>query len=168
MKQNFTIFFLLLLISCAPKITPIKGDYLNKPYSITSDQNKDAIWDKIIDLFAQKGISIKLVDRSSGLIVSDKTALTYSWEDTKGALVKKDAWVVIPKVFDRGSMKLIKPSIIIGDWNIRIKATPDNKTAINVNLVNIRGSYLLDSHTEVPIDGKSTGAFEQMIADNIK
>ena len=161
----------LLFTGCANKIAPLKGKYLDKPFEIVSDKNKDQVWDKLIDFFAQKGLSIKIIDRSSGLIISDKSALTYSLEDSKGNLIDPNAWIAIEKVYNVGANKIIKPSSVSGDWNVRIKELPNNKTSINVNLVNIKAKQVSVSKygvVEFEIKALSTGNFENLIAEQIK
>lgn len=173
LKLLFPTFALaiFLLMGCAIKTIPIKGKYLETPYEAISNKSKDQVWDKIIDFYAQKGLSIRIIDKSSGLIISDKTALTWTFEDSKGNLTNPDAWIVIEKSIDPGANKVIKPASVSGDWNIRIKALPDNKTSINVNVVNIKaksgakGNY---GGNEYDIKAFSTGNFEKLITDQIK
>ncbi|MEJ7739596.1 MAG: hypothetical protein WKF97_19400 [Chitinophagaceae bacterium] len=159
------------MTGCAYKITPLKGLYSDKPFEIVSDKSKDRVWDKLIDFFAQKGLSIKIIDRRSGLIISDKSALTWTFEDSKGKLINPSAWIVIEKTVDPGPNKVIKPSSVAGDWNVRIKDLPNNKTVINVNLVNIRAKRESVSKygiSEYEIKALSTGNFEKLISDIIK
>jgi hypothetical protein len=166
-----TTIISLFFTSCANKITPLKGMYLDKPYEIVSEKTKDQVWDKLIDFFAQKGLSIRIIDRSSGLIISDKSALTYSLEDSKGNLIDPTAWIAIEKVYNVGANKIITPSSVSGDWNVRIKELPNNKTSINVNLVNIKAKQVSVSKygvAEFEIKAKSTGNFEKLIAEQIK
>ena len=166
-----TIVATVLLTGCAYKITPLKGSYSDKPFEITSDKSKDQVWDKLIDFFAQKGLSIKIIDRSSGLIISDRSSLTWTFEDSKGKLIDPTAWIVIEKNVDPGPNKVIKPSSVAGDWNVRIKELPNNKTVINVNLVNIKAKKEFSSKygsSEYEIKALSTGNFEKIISDIIK
>lgn len=169
-------FLLLVLIaflfnSCAPKVYTLKGSYPAPPIVYHSDQPFEKVWSNLIDLFAQNGIPIQLVDKSSGLIISGAASLTWSFEDKTGVLVKKDAWVVLPKIIDRGNNKVIKPNNVYGSWNIRIK-DDSGKTSINTNLYNISASYgSLAAYAKNSItiaDGKSTGIFEKFIFEKIK
>jgi hypothetical protein len=164
---------LLSLIGCTTtKIVPLKGVYENKPFEIISDTPKDQVWDKIIDFFAQNGLSIKIIDRSSGLIISDRSSLNWTFENNNGELIKPLASVVIEKIIDIGTKKPIRPSSVTGDWNIRIKQLPDNKTSINVNLLHIEATgYTIkfgEGVTQYAIKGKSTGNFEKLISDKVK
>lgn len=177
MRQTFILLFALTLLSgCASvKIIPLKNTYQTKPYEAVSDNNKDVVWDKIVDFFAQNGLSIKLIDRSSGLIVSEATALTFTHEDSKGQLIHPDSWVVLVSVYDAANKKYIQPNVVIGEWNIRIKEIPGNKTNVNVNLVNIRYSSpntdpLLPAQLKYvsKFEAQSTGKFEDKIFNIVK
>src|SRR5689334_11939981 len=110
------ILLAIVLSSCFVKVIPLKGQYPDKPYMDTTNLSKDAVWEKVIDFFAQKGLPIKLVDRSSGLIISEKTSLITSYEDTKGFPAKKEAWVVIPKMIDPNSRKPLPIYPVVGEW----------------------------------------------------
>ena len=170
---TLTVVLSFILTGCAVnKIVPLKGTYMDKPFEIITDTPKDQVWDKIIDFFAQNGLSIKIIDRSSGLIISDKSSLNWTFEDAKGKLYKPLASVVIEKVVDAGTKKAIRPASVTGDWNIRIKQLSDNKTSINVNLVHIEATgysvKFTTGVTQFSIKGLSTGNFEKLIADKIK
>ncbi len=165
--------FLLLLSACSVKMIPIKGNYPSTPIIYTSEKTKDAIWDNLIDFFAQNGLSIKIIDRSSGLIIASSTALVWTYEDKKGVVYNKTAWVVLPKMYDQGQDKVLKPDAVTGEWNVRLKET-DGKTSININLVNIQeihyavSGYYGHSQETKALAGRTTGKFEQMIYDRIK
>jgi hypothetical protein len=170
-KLIFT-FSIMSLLSCSPKIIPLKGSYPATPIIQYSSNSIVDVWDKIIDFFAQKGLAIKIIDKSSGLIVSDATELTWTFENKEGKPNHPDRWVAIPKVIAPGADRATSPSSVRGEWNVRIKKAGD-KTSINVNLVNIEervvtGSYASSSLTYTRVDGKSTGVFEKMIYEAIK
>ncbi len=168
----FIIAFLFLFTSCiATKKVSLKGQYLSTPYEVISENSKDVVWDKLIDVFAQKGLAIKVIDKSSGLIVSEESALQWSFEDAKGRLINKKAWVVLPQTIDKATYKPFKPYQVLGGWNVRIKETPEKKAIINVNLVNIKEVYSSSSPlsgTVASTGAVSTGKFEEIIADLIK
>ena len=171
-----------LLSSCSVKVLPIKGSYPTQPIIVTSDKPVGEIWDRLIDLFAQNGLSIKLIDKSSGLIISDNSAITATWENKDLTLHHPNAYIVTAKYFDgnahaeAGVTQLVtnkaslkKPSICRGEWNVRIKASGTG-TLINVNLVNVKyedfdgKGMVLKNLTYF----RSTGKFEKLIADTIK
>lgn len=167
----FIAIISITLFSClAGKNFPIVGNY-DSQTKFESQKSFDEVWSNIIDLFAEKGIAIKVIDRSSGLIASEKTDFLtrYSFEEA-GVLKKKGAWIVLSSI-KAGGME-IKPQVVNAEWNIRIKKSSSG-TIVNVNLVNIQastysppGQYVAE-HTYV-FDGKSTGVFEKMIFDIIK
>lgn len=168
------IALIILLSSCATNYYPVSGSYLIAPFSITSNNSKEVVWDKIIDLFAQKGLPIKIIDKSSGLIISEKSTFFTTTETKQGMLVNKNAWLVVPGRFDsikKVYYKKTNAENLIAEWNVRIKDAPDNKTIVNVNIVNIK-DIVTDSHgfTREIIynNAKSTGVFENLIADLVK
>src|SRR5690349_8549429 len=117
MEKLLSIIILsVTIVSYAPKVYNLKGSYPAPPIIYHSEQSFEKVWSNVIDLFAQKGIPIQLVDKSSGLIISGTSSLIWSFEDKNGSLTKKDAWVVLPKIIDRGSNKLIKPVNVYGTW----------------------------------------------------
>lgn len=167
------IAFMFLLISCAPKIIPLTRDVTGGPYIAHSNSNKDVVWDKIIDLFAQKGLPIKIIDRSSGLIISDRSLFPITIEKKDGSLKDSTAYFVIPKMKNQGSGKY-EPAFndVSGEWNIRIKEDPAGGTSININIVNMKYAYLY-YNSKVPQDKplpsyKSTGVFENMVTEQIQ
>ena len=172
----FYFFLLIFLSGCSLKTIPIKGTYLKTPYIITSDKNFEQVWDKLIDLFAQKGLPIKIIDKNSGLIISEKLILPITIELKSGQLKNPSAFIVVAQVYDPGSRKYYPigryyNSIfgVSGEWNVRIKKN-DDKTIINVNLVNVTYEYEL-AHVPKQIllkEYQSTGVFENLIADAIK
>jgi len=169
MRKKNLIILLLFFSSCIAtklKYAPFKGEYPPTPYIITSELPKEKVWDKIIDFFAQNGLSIKVIDRSSGLIVSDRSKLDWSYEDVKGNIKNPNAWVVVQRVTSpMNSPAPILPIYVYGDWNIRIKENETGGTLINVNLVNIKSQ---DLATDLYASSKSTGVFEKTISDQIK
>lgn len=167
------LFATTMFIGCTPQLAPLKGNYMDKPYEITSDKSVDTVWSNVIDLFATKGLSIKVIDKSSGLIVSEKSSLAsnYTFEDDNGKLRDANAWVVLSKISYAGGQ--MSPDKITGEWNVRIKAAQNGKTTINVNLTNIEATrYIAPSQysatQNLTFQGKSTGKFEELIAGLVK
>jgi hypothetical protein len=166
MKIIFSLFFLSIAFwGCAPELQLLKGNYEEKPFEIYTDKSVDEVWNNIIELFSTKGISIKLIDKSSGLIVSEKTSFTnsYTIEDNQGKPKNPSAYVVCDKVV--WQTVTYEPVYVTGEWNIRV-VSKNNKTLINVNLLNIQCEYGMGKG--IIGSGKSTRVFENVIADNIK
>lgn len=189
MKLTFTIILAICLTGCTDKLYPIKGQYPNTPIEIPTSNNFDQVWEKLIDMFAQQGLSIKIIDRTSGLIISDRSLLQTTIEDTKGRLIDTSAFIVIqthrnpisgltepitgysPKLPTKGHSREVQP--VSGDWNVRVKKS-ESGCIINVNLTNIRfeqtlAGYYGKAPTPIVISAfRSTGVFEKTIADIIK
>jgi len=185
MKRLCAFFLLTLyLSSCATKIIPIKGSYPSQPIIVTSDKSVSEVWDRLIDLFAQNGLSIKLIDKSSGLIISDNSAITATWEKKDMTLYHPDAYIVTSKYFNgkayaevgitqlaSNKADLKNPSVCRGEWNVRIKPAGSG-SSINVNLVNVKyqavNLSLRGTEWVNLTNFRSTGNFEKKIADMIK
>lgn len=174
-KIYFFTIAILLFCSCSYKTIPLKNNYSNGNFEEYSIKSVDEVWSNIIEFFAKGGISIKIIDKSSGLIVSDKTEMTWTYENKKGELVNPEAWLVIAKLIDPANQKPVKPESINGEWNIRIKQSGE-KTLININLVNpTYSTYRVSGGVRslVAYNFKkglfqSTGEFEKWIYETIK
>lgn len=173
-KISFVILTECLLIGCNVKTIPIKGSYLKPPYVLTTNSPFEQVWDKLIDLFAQKGLPIRIIDKSSGLITSDRAILTTTVETKDGKLKNPTAFIVIPQVYDPGTRKyspISKYSDVSGEWNVRVKQS-DGQTTINVNIVNVKyqtwDAYYKVNRDVILTEYQSTGVFEKLIAETIK
>lgn len=163
------------LMSCSPVVTPLTGSYMEKPYEIKVDKDFEQVWSNVIDLFARKGLSIQVIDKASGLIVSEQTSLlqSYTFEDSNGKLIDNNAWIIVQKI--TLSRQVLLPIRFLGSWNIRLKKIDDNKTIINVNLnINSAQGQWYNTMTGKPsgifytMSAKSTGNFEKMISNMIQ
>lgn len=173
MKKLVLIISLLAIWSCT-KIVPIKGSYQLTPVEVVSTKSKDEVWSKVIDLFAQKGLPIRLIDKSSGLIISDKVSLLNqsTWELPDGKLSDPNAWVVVEKLYSGD--QFLPPTYVTGEWNVRVKEQ-DSKTIINVNLLNLQAGIGQITPTAFPVSpstsslrAQSLGNFERYISDIVK
>ena len=111
-----------------------------------------------------------MIDKSSGLIISSETELTWTFENNKAQLIKPNAWIVIAKQINPNNNMPIKPTMISGEWNIRIKQQSQTETLINVNLVSPKYitafSQIATQFTKGTF--QSTGVFENWIYNTIK
>lgn len=170
-----TIITACLLIACtATKVTPITGTYPKPPFVFTSSSSFNTVWDKLIDLFAQKGLPIKLIDRTSGLLISDRSVLPATYELNTGGLKDPGAFIVMPKVYvptTRKTFIIAMGSQVTGEWNVRIKEI-GGKTLINVNIVNVRyepyDAENKRTREVISTSHQSTGVFETFIAEAIQ
>lgn len=167
----FCFLGIILLSSCRPTVGTLIGKYQDTPYEIKTDKSLDVVWSNIIDFFAQKGISIKIIDKSSGLIICEKTSFLHNYTfEINGTIRDYNAWIVLNHVDYAGAE--VRPDHVTGEWNVRIKPAPTGGTLINVNLTNIDASMFIPRSQYSPgmqmtFTGKSTGKFEPFIAQEI-
>ena len=180
------LFSVVILSSCySVKVTAIKGSYPNTPMIFNSDQTFEKTWDKLVDVFAQKGLSIHVIDKSSGIITCEASRLTYTTEDKNGKVNNASAYIVVPYIIlmqrkypivsasygTNITSKEMYSNSVYGSWNVRIKANGAG-SIINVNISNINYSKALTLKNPNIIntlyDYKSTGVFEKELADLIK
>lgn len=170
MKQLTLILLIALVSSCGAPKRILKGTYQDTPYQIETNKSFDDVWSNVIDMFATKGLSIKIIDKSSGIITSGTTSFlsSYCYETKEGKLFNPNAFVVVNMIKNWAGSSL-QPQVVTGEWNIRVKKVED-KTIINVNLVNIIAQYKEPSSpfTVWNLEAKSTGVFEKTIADIVR
>ena len=166
MKKLITfITVAFMLQSCAGGSgIGLKGNYQN-PNTFYFEKTQDEVWTGLMAVLCDKGMSVKSMDKSSGVIFGDKYDFTNqsSAENEKGNLVTKDAFIVSQYVVFTGT-NYILPNQITADWNIRI-FQHEGKTAMKVNVKNIMSKYTLSQ--TVVYEAKTTGNFEKLIADSI-
>lgn len=162
--KNWLVLFVVvaLLVGCSPQKPQLTGQY-GKIVTIESSKSFEQIWTQTIDYFAVKGIGIQTIDKSSGLIVSNKYSLIDTWTyESKGKPTNPNAWVVLKKT------KWLRPQSIEGNFNIRIKEI-GGVTQINVNLVNLTAISTKESDAKWRLmNVASTGVFENEIANTLK
>lgn len=175
MKSFFALSLIVLLTSCTAKMIPIRGSYPEPPITESTQTPIDSVWSNLIDYIAQKGMSIKVIDKSSWLLVTEDYSFegAYSHENKKGVLVDPKALVVTSAIRAVNTNQgYIGPDRVLGNWNVRLKPN-GNGTLINVNLTNLRtfdynSSSRGGQYTERTYQIKTTGIFERTIIENIK
>lgn len=176
MRKISTLLIMISLFSCNYKIYPPKDAYSKPPFIYKSDKSFQEVWDNVIDFFAQKGIAISLIDKSSGLIISVQTDMIWSSENRKTNKMKKpDAWVVLNNIYDPAPNKYRYPERVSGKWNVRVKPEGE-KCTINVNLHDLIVYDYSYTRTGIPVEvavtqsynPTTTGNFEKLIYDIIK
>ena len=75
------------------------------------------IWSNIIDFFSQRGFSIKTIDKSSGIIVTDDYSLLSSYTYEKnGKIENANAYVILsPKYKGLYGLGERKPDMLKGN-----------------------------------------------------
>jgi hypothetical protein len=106
------------------------------PLVIESQLNKEQVWSNLVDYLALSGATIKIIDKSSGLITTEDYSFmnSWTWENKKGVVENPNQYVVVK----RGGGY---PTTITGQWNVRIKDNPLGGTTTNVNIVNLKAYH---------------------------
>jgi len=177
MKVICILLIAAVMTGCATatytKLTPLKGRYVEEPPIAYSTKSFDEVWDNVVDVVAQLGFPIKLLDRTNGLLVCEETSLsnTYTLEDKEGKLINPNAFIVVPRPGNVQGNSIFQFGIT-GVANVRIRAEK-GRTKINVNLGNIDpesiGTWVKDEDEYNFYHGiRSTGRFEDIIIDLVR
>jgi hypothetical protein len=188
MKKTFIIslIFLILCLSTGHAKKKFKkisfmGDYPKTPYIIKTDKSFNDVWENIIDLLAMTGMSVKMIDKENGIIISEITdmANVTSFENEDGSLMNPNAFVAAESY--EYPMNTFSIGSLLCSWNIRVK----DKNDFRIIMVNLTfKSIVVNGHTwadtydvtkypsyykpeDYPPGIKSTGVFEQSIIDFI-
>lgn len=168
MKRLITIIVVsMLLQSCGTgKTIPLKGKYQN-PNVFYFDKTIDDVWNGLMKVIVQKGISVQSFEKSSGVIFGDEVIFFLkTYENEKGELVDKNAHIVTEK-FINGEYTVV-PSFAKARCNFLVYQQ-GLKTVLYINVYNEIGESIGDKRTFSPsiYRAESTGNFEKMIADAI-
>ena len=131
-------------------------------------------------------MGIKIIDKSSGLIVSNISLFSATIEKTGGGLVDSTAYLVVPYIVINGKRQAVSgggyhgpyaaESKLItldvqGEWNVRIKPNGSGSIVnVNVNNVTYRDYdvYGKAYYQKLLTGYKSTGIFEKTIYELVK
>lgn len=160
----FSFFF----VGCVSSVIPLRHKYIPGIYEQVFEKPKSQVWNSLLNFFSKNGVSLRLVDSSSGLLKSHQTNLPWSYESKKGKLNDPRAWVAVERIIYRNKPLVL--TSIVGEWSIRLKALNDSQTYIVVNLVNLRYNTPLEPTFQpfLRATPRSTGVFERMIYDQLK
>lgn len=166
-KLTIFVFYLLLCVSAIaqqpiPKGQPLlKGTYQTSAYIDSSNKSFEEVWEKVIDVIAENGISIKVIDKTSGIITTETHSFITSFTlEKNGAPKNPDAWIVVR---DEGMGNI---ETLTGNFNIRVKVQEGN-TIISIKINNIKANKYMFG-TSVPFPAQSTGVFEKLIIESVK
>lgn len=163
------LILLLVVVSCLQSCITIgtigiKGKYQEGPVKMEVNNSYDETWNKVIDFISDIGLNVKMVDKSSGLVISDPTSFSgkTSVEDKSGKILNSDAYIVTSRTNDPNVSNPIR--LASASYNLRVKETSSGKSVVSVLLYNITVTGTVDTY---PHKGKSTGNFEKWILDNL-
>ncbi len=149
-------FNMLLMVYCiiaTPFLQP------PAPYTFTTTLSKDQIWRKIVTLFTHNGISIKVVDKNSGIIQSEKIGLgTHCNAEGQG---DSTAWALFNRV--PAGAYLQYPQLMNGELMLSVDEQ-QGKTHVSIQLFNLF-AFHKDAFEETKYQIRSTHVLEKMIAD---
>jgi hypothetical protein len=129
------------------------------PYTFTTTLSKDQIWRKIVTLFTHNGISIKVVDKNSGIIQSEKIGLgTHCNAEGQG---DSTAWALFNRV--PAGYYLQYPQLMNGELMLSVNEQ-DGKTHVSIQLFNLF-AFHKDVFEETKYQIHSTQVLEKIIAD---
>jgi hypothetical protein len=149
MKTFFILF--LTILTVFPTVS--------EPYQVTTDLSKDQIWIKLTQFFALNGISIKTVDKNSGLIQSDKIGF-----GTNCNLEGSDdstAWALCNRIMD--DRFFLYPQVMNGELMFLVQEV-GGKTQINIHFFNLN-AYHSNANAEVNFIIRSTQVLEKRIGN---
>jgi hypothetical protein len=89
----------------------------------------------------------------------------YTFEDKDGQLEQPQAWVVMPKVFNKE--KEWKPGDIIGQWSIQVVESGKGVTTIKID-PSVSCAYYPKSFVRSEVQGQSTGKLEALVGQSLK
>jgi hypothetical protein len=148
--KTFFILFLTILT-----VFPTVSD----PYQVTTNLSKDQVWVKLTQFFVLNGISIKTVDKNSGLIQSDKIGF-----GTNCNLEGSDdstAWALCNRIMD--DKFFLYPQVMNGELMFLVQEIGD-KTQINIHFFNLN-AYHSSANGEVNFTIRSTQVLEKRIGN---
>lgn len=172
MKYIIIPVLCLILFSCTTRLIPLRGKYPQPPFEITTTQQYEQMWNKVVDVFTERNIPIKIIDKSSGLIVSDKISMGTTVENRNGVPVSDKAFIVVPGYYDPATRKNISAFPLdnySGSISVRVK-TKENNVTVSVSISGVTAqSYMSGKMQNGDITNfKSTGKFEQSFFDLLK
>jgi hypothetical protein len=162
-----TIAILLLACGCNPVGVLLKGNYSDQPTLIFSTKSIDSSWSNLNELFTRKGLAIKKIDTTNGLIITKEIPINaaYTFENKDGQLENPEAWVVLTKVFNK--KKQWKPKRIYGQWSIQISELEPGTSTIKIEPT-VMCTFFPNFFTSMHTQAQSTGELEELVAKHFK
>ena len=162
------LLVVLLTTSCARRI-PLLGKYQETPVKTEFSQPFEKVWENIIDFIADTGQEVQLIDRSSGLIISDAyiTSGPYlSNEDKKGVLINNRALVAVDRMSYNYPYGDLPTHTAFAKWTIRAKELKNKNIEVSVLLHVKRVEQMLGKDVQNH-NGKSTGLHEKWLVEEL-
>jgi hypothetical protein len=106
------------------------------PVVFSINATKDKTWQKVMDLFVANSIPIKLMDKSSGLIQSDKIGLGshYALNNADDSV----SWALCEAVKSAEGEGLYQfPQVINAELQVYVRETAEGTVLLSINLLNL-------------------------------
>lgn len=151
--------------SCRIEYTPLKGKYPSD-YTVFFNKPVDEVMTNVIEYCLKNNISIKAIDRKSGLIMSEPYKInTYTFENTNGSPENGNAEAIIAREILVSSKYTYEPEVVFTDIIFTVKEE-NNKTSMTIMLANT-AAYLVAGGSCLR-EVKSTGYLEKKIIEGMK
>jgi hypothetical protein len=161
MKQCLLFLAILMTLngSAITRSNPID------PVVFSLNLSKDQAWQRITDLFVSNSVPIKFMDKSSGLIQSDKIGLGSHY-----ALKTADdsvSWVLCAGIRSpEGEGFYLFPEVINAELQIYLRETGEGKVLLSVNLMNLTANARdLNAGVDRDFAIQSSKRLEQLIGN---
>jgi hypothetical protein len=164
----------LCLSSCyTTDLTYLTAKYKPNPISITKvpGLSKDQAWDRAVRLFAERNISIKTIDKSSGFIQSNIVSFISAYQIDGINAPPYPPYIITERSMSGGELSL--PSYLTGSLKIFLlndSAQTEIRVSIEDLRIDLKPSQYYSSYTnagELRYRALSTGKLESEIADHI-
>jgi hypothetical protein len=138
------------------------------PVVITVNLPKEQVWQRVMDLFVANSIPIKLMDKSSGLIQSERIGLGshYALKHADDSL----AWALCETVKSpEGDSFYLFPQVINTELQVYVRETADGKVLLSLNLMNMMAaSHDPNTGNDRDFAIQSTKRLENIIGNYLK
>jgi len=168
MKNIYLLILLISIQSCA-RIVPLEGKYQEVPVKSLFDASFEKTWEAVIDFISDTGQEVQLIDKASGLIISDmqgSSGMSLSNEDKKGVLINKNAVIAVDRLSSDYPKTNLTAHIATSTWTIRIKELKNKSLEVST-LVHVKRVERIVGKYVFKYNGKSTGNFERYLLDEI-
>jgi hypothetical protein len=162
------------LSSCKTyKQVPLSKVYKSNPVAIVKVPGllKDQAWDRAVRLFAERNISIKMIDKSSGFIQSDLVSFVTAYQIDSAPVPPYPVYVLTQQ--ESGFNTVLQPSYITGYLKVFI-LNDSSQTEVRVNIEDLRSYHIAEVHhrssvtyNELNRTVVSTGTLESQVAEYI-
>lgn len=145
---------------------PLQGSYEDKAFVGYSKKPVPEVWDNLVTFVTKEGLDVKVVDKNSGLMISERTSYVESTcAERKGKPYAPEKYIVTSHVGARPDK--FTPSRITAAWNAIIKPSDHGDTEVIIRLSGIQAYYGM-GQAERKLEAHSLQNFEKKIFESIK